>query len=76
MKSSVYLVFDKLGVREMRKGKPSLAAGQYAVRVTISVPDRMFARMIPEALVEIPEGAIIEPTVEVQVETPAPAGEP
>lgn len=80
MKDSCWLIFDKKGVREMRKGRrsnwqnverPALKAGQYAVLVTVNCPDRAFQAVpLPEATITVPEGALIAPVVDVKVEVP------
>ncbi|MCK9513694.1 MAG: hypothetical protein M0R28_21055 [Pigmentiphaga sp.] len=63
MKDTCILVFDKNGVVSMRKRSTELKAGEYAVRVKISVPDHYFERAIPTAEISIPEDYIIEPVV-------------
>ena len=70
MRDSCYIKFDRQGIVSagMSKGPPALRAGQYAVRITLSVPDENLRQAIPEAVIEIPEAAIIEPVVEVSDE--------
>lgn len=80
MKDSCYLIFTKKGVRRIAKGRratwgprerPALEAGEYAVFVTVIVPDAVFApRTTPEATITVPEVAVIEPRVAVDVQTP------
>lgn len=68
MRDLVYLTFDQFGVKSMRKSTPSLHAGEYAVAVKINVPESVFKRAFPLATIDVPEGAVIVPTVEVVVE--------
>lgn len=81
MKDSAYLIFDQKGLRRMVKGRrvpsygprtrPALAAGEYAVLVTVVVPDAVFKPLpTPEATITVPESAVLSPVVEVVVETP------
>lgn len=70
MKDSVYLVMNSKGVRHMYKTRPRLKSGEYAVKVKVSVPDEFFNRAIPEATLEIPDGYMIEPPVDMEVEEP------
>lgn len=66
MKDIIYLTFDKLGVKSMRKTLPSLRAGEYAVRLDIGVSDKYFKRIIPIAKMELDDEYIIEPKVELE----------
>lgn len=74
MRDSCWLIFNKRGLKRMSKGKrerytrvrPALAAGEYAVRVSVTVPDKVFEdRPIPEASITVPAEAVIEPVVTV-----------
>jgi hypothetical protein len=68
-----YLIFDRNGVQRMTKGEPGLSSGEFAVRVEIAVPHTLFKRKYPEAVIEVPESAMIEPKVTVLAsEEPAP----
>lgn len=85
MKDSAYLIFNKNGLRRMMKGtsgpswaqtrkRPALAAGEYAVLVTVNVPNAIFAdRPMPEAIITVPESAVLTPRVDVTVEMDAGA---
>lgn len=75
MRDSCWLIFTKRGLRGASKGKrtrygdrerPALKAGEYAVRISVNVPDKVFEdRPIPEATITIPPEAVIEPVVTV-----------
>lgn len=80
MQDSAYLIFSKNGLRRMVKGytgpswsrkhvRPALKEDEYAVRVTVNVPDSVFApRSAPEATITIPESAVLVPSAEVSVD--------
>jgi len=80
MKDSFFLICTKNGARRMAKGRPTkwqprklpaLAAGEYAVLLSVEIPDSTFApRPTPEATIRIPESAVIAPPVEVEVLEP------
>lgn len=65
MKTTIHLLCDAGGVRKMSKGVPSISRGQIAVRLHITVPDGVFKTFIPAAFIEVPESAVIMPTIEV-----------
>lgn len=79
MKDSAFLIFNKSGISRLVKGRhsrhqphqrPALDAGEYAVLVSVSVPDQIFKpRAIPEATITVPDAAVIEPRVDVAIET-------
>ncbi len=71
--SSVYLVieratwrYDPPRVVAMRVNKPSLAAGQIAVKVSLRIPMAMFGTFIPEVTAELAEANILVPELVVQ----------
>lgn len=66
MKDSIYLIFDKNGVRKLTKSLPALRAGEYATRLDVMVDDKYFKRIIPIAKMEIDEKYLIEPKVELE----------
>jgi len=80
MKDSFFLICTAKGVNRLTKGKhhpwqtpklPALAAGEYAVLLSVEIPDSTFApRPTPEATIRIPESAVIAPPVEVEVLEP------
>ena len=68
MKDSIYLVFDKDGVKSMRKTLPPLRAGEYATRLDLAVDDKYFKRIIPIAKMELDDKFIIEPRLELEAQ--------
>ena len=78
MKDKVYLVFNKHGVGKMTKNPPPLRAGEYAVRIDVTVDDKYFRRIIPIAKMELDEEFLIEPKIQLEpvvVEEDTPEGE-
>lgn len=80
MKDSFFLILGRAGARRIIKGKhgrPLLAKDEYAVRLSVEIPDSTFApRPTAEATIRIPESAVIAPSVEVEVlEPPVQADE-
>lgn len=72
--AKAYLVIEKdrngwPSIAAIRKEAPALRAGQVAIRLVVNVPLSLFYTFIPDVTVELHEGDIIEPTVEVE---PAP----
>ncbi len=62
MKQAIYLTLSKSGVVKMTKEKPKLLAGQRAVRLTVAVPDAVFAAApILDAELDVPASLLIEP---------------
>lgn len=70
---TAYLVFDERRVLRSTTKMPGLAQGEYAVRVQITFPMTLFARVIPTAELTIPETAVFAPVVEVV--QPIPPGD-
>jgi hypothetical protein len=68
MKDAVYLVMNSSGLRKMYKTRPKLKSGEYAVYVSVEVPDEFFRQAIPRAHLEIPEGYMLEPPIDVALE--------
>jgi hypothetical protein len=60
-----HLVFNANGIVRMSKGAPALRSGERAVRVKLRVPPSALARAFPEATIDVPVEAMLEPTVEV-----------
>lgn len=76
MKSKIYLVFRFHGVTRMTKCLPRLESGEFAIKVTLEVPDKVFERLIPSAEVKVPGEYLIEPPIPVvTVEQPPKAEE-
>lgn len=85
MKDSAFLIFNNKGIIRMLKGnagrpryasrqRPALAAGEYAVLVTVNVPDAVFKpQPTPEATITVPESGVVAPRVDVLVEVPPDA---
>lgn len=61
MKDTVYIIFDKNGVRGFRKTIPQLRQGEYATRLDVMVDDKYFKRIIPVAKMELDDKFLIEP---------------
>lgn len=80
MKDVAWLVVNAKGIVRVVKGRrakwhtperPALSKGEYAVLVSVTVPDSAFAPTpLPTAHIEVPESALVAPTVEVTVEQP------
>ena len=67
MESTIYLTFDRNGVKNtLRKSPPALRAGEYACRLDITVDDKYFKRIIPIAKMELDDSHLIEPVVEIE----------
>lgn len=75
MRATFYLKFNKKRVTGINKNKmPPLQSGEYAIRLTVVVPEIYFTRAIPSAEIVVPEGAIMAApvvTVEAPPEVPA-----
>lgn len=67
MKDTIYLVVERNGVKELRKNVPNLNSGQVTIRLKVEISDKFFARFIPDVLLAIPDGAVIEPEVHVEL---------
>jgi hypothetical protein len=84
MKDACWLVVSNKGVQRIVKGqtrawqrqrldipRPRLAQGEYAVLISVEVPDSAFRPIgLPTAHIKVPESALVGPPVEVQVEDP------
>ena len=67
MKDSIYITFDRSGVKgTLRKTPPTLRAGEYACRIDVTVDDKYFKRIIPIAKMELDDKFLIEPKVELE----------
>lgn len=58
MKDSIYIVYDRDGIQKKVKTMKGVVQGPglFVQKVTLSVPDEVFDREIPEATIEIPAG--------------------
>ncbi len=82
MKDQAWLILSEKGIQGMRKGqrrkgqykpieRPRLERGEYAVLVSVSVPDHVFRPVpLPSAMIEVTEGQIVGPNVDVTVVEP------
>lgn len=66
-----FAVFTKTGVVAVRKSRPKLRSGEWAVLLRFRVPASVFAPTLAEVSVTIPESAVISPVIEI-VATPQP----
>lgn len=74
MRDSVYLVFGSQGIDRMTRRAPELGAGEHAVRVRLEVPDSVFRpNPMPDAVLKVPERAVLSPTLEVMTAEPPAA---
>jgi len=71
MRDTIFLIFDGNGIKDYRKSVPKLSAGQYAVELRLSVPNRFFERAFPVVSVELPDSYAVEPVVDVVPIEPA-----
>ena len=71
MNDTIFLIFDKHGIKGTRKTIPPLKAGEYATRIDVTVDDKYFKRIIPIAKMEIDDDFLIEPKMVLEnVENP------
>lgn len=80
MKDAFFIISTAKGVRRLVKGRqhrwqdsklPALSAGEYAVLLSIEIPDSIFRpRPTPLTTIWIAESAIVAPPVEVEVLDP------
>jgi hypothetical protein len=83
MKDSAFLIFNRNGIARLAKGqrrrgmprtRPALGAGEYAVLVSLVVPDAVFKPApLPEATITVRDADVIAPLVEVRID-PIPPG--
>jgi hypothetical protein len=81
---TVWLIMKKSGISRIAKGgrktwrsphikRPALAEGEYAVLITVKVPDSAWnPKPLPEATITVPESALVAPAVLVGVTDPPP----
>lgn len=65
-KFACYLIFSKDGISEMRRTRPNLRAGEFAVKIRLQVPPETFSVDLPEAVIDVPAPAIVHPVVTVE----------
>lgn len=70
MKDVVYLISDAHGIVRMTKRAPSLARNEIGIMVAITIPATAFKAPYVQALLVVPEEAVIQPAVEMTVVDP------
>lgn len=68
MQTTAFLTVNKRGSVRLTKRAPDLYAGEVAIRLSVSVPDAAFRTPFAEAHIEVPEGFVIKPEIEVWLE--------
>lgn len=78
MKDTCYLVVNSRGIKSIiRKTRPRLAKGEYAVFVRLEVPDHVFAeRPIAEAMITVKADKVVAPPVQLEQLDPPPEPQP
>ena len=66
MKQTIFLIVTKQGVQRMTKRAPSLYRGEVAVALTVNIPTGVFRPLSIPATLDIEEGSVIHPTVEIE----------
>jgi hypothetical protein len=84
VKDSCWLIMTAKGVTRMAKGvtrgrsrwersRPALKAGEYAVFISVEVPDAAFKPApLPTATIKVTEASLITPSASVEVLEPLP----
>jgi len=67
MKDSVYLIFNRRGIRKIMKTKCTLNYGEFATKLEISVDNKYFDNVIPTAILELKESNLIKPKIDIEV---------
>jgi hypothetical protein len=70
MRHVFFLVFGKRGIKKAMKRRPTLNNGEVAVKITAEISDRFFERMIPSAVMSIPDSHVIEPRIDMTINNP------
>lgn len=68
MKDEIFLTFNANKIVSMRHSPPPLRAGEYAVKIKLTVEDKYFKRIIPIAYMELDGKQLIEPKIELEAE--------
>jgi hypothetical protein len=68
MKDSCFLVLSEYGIERMTKKQGVLKRGEVAVRVSVNIADKHFAEPTVSAHIDVPDCAVIQPQVNVDVE--------
>ena len=66
MRQTVYLIATKQGIQRMTKRNPSLYRGEVAVALSVTIPAGVFRPLSIPAAIEIEEGQVIHPHVEIE----------
>lgn len=64
MKDKIYLIANASGVVRHTKRYPSMSRDEIAVAVTIAIPDSAFRSPVLSVALDVPDGHVIQPTVE------------
>lgn len=67
MKATCFLILSGRGVERLTKTVPALAAGEIAVRLTVSADNKHFRMPYVEAAIQLEERHLIHPEVDVEV---------
>lgn len=66
-----HLIFSDDGTTpRTTKHPPNLSRNEVAIRVKATIPDRVFAAVVPQATMEVPESAVLRPEVDMEVVVP------
>lgn len=72
IKPHPYYTNDLVVVKSTQNMPGSVPADAIVIKVRVSVPKKAFGPLLPTAVVEIPESAVIHPTVSVEAVTEEP----
>lgn len=61
---------QKIRPKRMVQKKPDLSGGEVAVRFAVDIPDNAFLRLMPDVVVDLPDGFWTSQPVEVIVPDP------
>lgn len=72
MNYDFHLIFSDDGTTpRVTKNPPSLHRNEVAIRVKAKIPERVFAAVVPQATMEVPETAVLRPEVDMEVVVPS-----
>lgn len=76
-KATAYLVLEpaersygrpkKARVASVRTNKPTIKRGQIAIKLNVTLPASVFEQFVPSVDIEVPDGAAIQPEVEIEM---------
>ena len=55
------------GTVSVKRNRPALKCDEIAVKFVLSLPEGIFERVLPEAVIAVPEDAVLAPEVSVAV---------